>query len=123
MKYYLPEDLKRYLFVCDREMDMTTYRGCKRRCHKEDCRQCWEQHLRKDLHRDCAIDNETKARRFVTCPVCGERCNIGLLFNRFGCSKCGATVYCGADDQKQLMGDDYLEIDELELANALIQIK
>ena len=67
MKYYLPKDLKRYLFVCDREMDMTTYSGCKRRCHKEDFRLRWEQHLRKDLHRDCAIENETKARRFVTC--------------------------------------------------------
>lgn len=79
--------------------------------------------MRKDLHRDCAIENETKARRFVTCPVCGECCDIGLLFNRFGCSKCGATVYCGADEQKELMGKEYLEIDEQELCDVLKRVK
>lgn len=123
MKYYLPEDLKRHLFVCDQKTDMTTYRGCKRRCHKEDCRQCWELHLRKDLQRDCDIENETNARRFVTCPNCGERYDIGLLFNRFGCSKCGATVYCDAAEQKQLMGNAYFEIDEQELTEMLNAIK
>ncbi|WP_251548474.1 hypothetical protein [Pumilibacter intestinalis] len=46
-----------------------------------------------------------------------------MLFNCFGCSKCGATVYCGADEQKQLMGNKYFEIDGQELTETLKAIK
>lgn len=122
MRYQLPDDIKRHHFLCTEAQTLTTYRGCKRRC-PETYRQCWEQYLRKELQRDCDIENETNARRFVTCPNCGERCDIGLLFNRFGCSKCGSTVYCDANEQKQLMGDKYLEIDEQELTEMLKAIK
>lgn len=123
MKYKLPEDLKRRCFLCAEVQTLTTYRGCKRRCHKDDCRQCWERHLRKDLQCDCDIENEYNARRFVTCPNCGERCDIDLLFNRFGCSKCGTMMYCDADEQKKLMGDEFLEIDEQEFIEILKEIK
>lgn len=121
MKYELPDDLKRHNFPCDKAQTLTTYKGCKHRC-PDTYRQCWEQHLREDLYHDCAIENEYNARHFVTCPNCGELCDVELLFDRFGCSKCGTTLYCDTDEQKEIMGDKYLEIDEKELSDALNNI-
>lgn len=122
MKYELPDDLKRHYFPCDKAQTLTTYRGCKRRC-PDTFRQCWEQHLREDLDRDCAVENERKARSYVTCSHCGVICDIGLEYDRFLCPHCGNSEYCDADNQKELMGDRYLEICESELNNTLKLIR
>ena len=72
---------------------------------------------------DCAIDNERKARSYVTCYKCGSICDIGTGFNRFLCYNCGAVVTCEPEEQKELMGDEYIEIDQKELNEALKAIK
>ena len=122
MKYELPEDLKRHFFPCDKAQGITTYWSCKRRC-PDIYRQCWERHLREDLCCDCAVENERNARKFVTCSHCGAVCDIGLSFYRFLCNDCGNVEYCDSEEQKTLMGKDYIEIDEQELSDALKQVK
>ncbi len=72
---------------------------------------------------DCAIDNELKARVFVKCSKCGAICDIGLAFDRFLCSKCDNVEYCNADEQKVIMVDEYISIDEQELSTELAKIK
>ncbi len=121
MKYQLPENLKLHHFFCENR-GYTSYRICKHNCPNT-YRACWERHLREDLAQDCAIDNERKARVFVKCSKCGAICDIGLAFNRFWCSKCDNTEYCDADDQKAIMGDEYISIDEQELSTELAKIK
>lgn len=66
MKYELPEDLKRHYLPCAEAQTLTTYRGRKRRCRKEDYRQCWEQQLRKDLQRDLRLSFSKKVERIIT---------------------------------------------------------
>lgn len=120
MKYELPKDLKRYKFFCADALLLVDYMNCKKHCHS-DYRHCWEQHLRKDLVCDCAVSNERKAELYVKCPTCGSHCT-GLAFNRYLCSNCGNVEYYDAEQQKILMGNDYVEIDEQELANVLRQV-
>ena len=122
MKYNLPWDLKLHYFYCEKFLAAGSYRICKRRC-PQTYRQCWERHLREDLATDCAIDNERKARSYVTCYNCGSICDIGTGFNRFLCDNCGAVVTCELEEQKELMGDEYIEIDQNELNEALKAIK
>ena len=121
MKYELPDDLKRHIFPCEKAKDIASYGRCKRRCPNT-YRQCWEQHLREDLYRDCAIENERHARSYVICSHCGAKCDIGTPSNRFLCSDCGNTEYCDDTEQKRLMGDAYMQIDERELSQALKRI-
>lgn len=121
MKYQLPEDLKSLTFYCEKTQNLVSYKGCKRRC-PDIYGQCWERHLREDLSRDCAVENERNARKFVTCSRCGAVCDVSLAFNRFLC-ECGNIEYCDAERQKDLMSDAYVDIDEKELGNALKQIK
>lgn len=118
MKYQLPEDLTRHSFYCEKAQNLTTYRSCKQYCH-DTFRPCWEQHLRDDLARDCAIENERNARKFVTCSKCGATCDIGLGFNRFQCCECGNIEYCDSEQQKMLMVDEYVEVDEQGLSQAI----
>lgn len=122
MKYELPEDLKLHYFLCEKTQNVVTYRSCKRRC-PDTYRTCWEQRLREDLARDCAIENEYNAKEFVTCSKCGSACDIGLMLNRFLCDNCGNVEYCDSDTQKLLMGSAYTEIDEQELFDVLKRIK
>jgi len=122
MKYQLPDDLKRHYFPCDKAQTLTSYRSCKRRC-PDTYRQCWETRLREDLYRDCAIENERNARNYVVCSQCGAVCDIGRTFNRFICSECGNVEYCGAEQQKALLGDVYQAIDEHELFEMLQHVK
>lgn len=61
MKYELPKDLKRHFFPCDKARTLTSYRSYKRRC-PETYRQYWEYHLLEDLYRNCAVENERKAK-------------------------------------------------------------
>ncbi len=122
MKYELPENLKLHYFECEEKQRLTSYGGCKRRCPTT-YRACWEKHLREDLALDCAIENEYNARKYVKCSKCGASCDIGLAFDTFLCSKCGNAEYCDADEQKILMGDEYVFIDEEDLSSALDKIK
>ncbi len=123
MKYEVPENLKRHYFGCEKQLDLVTYHGCKRRCKNIDCRACWEQHLRADLALDCAVENEKKAERFVTCSICGSKSITGLAFDRFLCNDCGHYEFCSADYYKEIMGNEYVTIDEQELSALLKQIK
>ncbi len=109
MKYELPENVKLYHFDCNKVPNLATYRVCKRTCPTT-YRECWERHLREDLALDCAVDNERKAREFVKCSKCGDICDIGLAFDRFLCSKCDNVEYCNADEQKAIMGDEYISL-------------
>ncbi len=121
MKYELPNDLKLHHFDCNKVPNLATYRVCKRTCPTT-YRECWERRLREDLALDCALDNERKAREFVKCSNCGAICGIGLAFNRFLCDECGNAEYCDADELKNIMGDEYISIDEQELSIALQKI-
>ncbi len=121
MKYELPENLKTHKFACEKTIGLTSYRSCKRRC-PNNYRECWEKHLREDFAQDCAIENEYNARKYVKCSKCGAICNIGLAFNRFLCDACGNVEFCEADEQKALIGDEYVSIDEQELSEMLKEI-
>ena len=57
------------------------------------------------------------------CSACGAVCDIYFSVNRFLCSECDHMEYCDAEDQKQILDDDYLEIDEEELSEVLAAIK
>ena len=57
------------------------------------------------------------------CSACGAVCDIYFPVNRFLCSECDHMEYCDAEDQKQILDDDYLEIDEEELSEVLAAIK
>lgn len=122
MKYELPENLKTHVFFCEKARDIASYRRCKKRCPNT-YRECWERHLREDLFRDCAIENEMSVVGRVRCAACGAICDIHFPPNRFMCSECDHMEYSDAEDQKQILGDDYLEIDEEELSEALVGIK
>ncbi len=122
MKYELPENLKLHYFSCFEKRREVSYRVCKRLC-PDTYRDCWEKRLREDLALDCAVDNERKVQGRAICSNCGEVCDIDLLFNRFMCDACGHIEYCGAEQQKELLGDDYVLIDERELSDVLKQIK
>lgn len=122
MKYELPEDLKTYKFFCEDKLNDVSLRSCKRNCPTH-YRQCWEQRLRADLALDCTVENERNARGYVKCSKCGEICDVGLAFNRFLCSQCDSVEFCDVEEQKSLMGDDFEEIDEQELSDALKQVK
>ncbi len=122
MNYELPKDLKLYTFFCDYAREIASYRRCKRRC-PDTYRACWEKYLRKDLALDCAIDNERKVQGRIICSNCGGRCDTDLLFNRFMCDTCGFVESCGAEQQKEILGDAYITIDEQELSDAFKQIK
>ncbi len=122
MKYELPENLKLHYFSCFEKRKEVSYRVCKRLC-PDTYRACWEKHLREDLALDCAIDNERKVQGRVVCSNCGGRCDIDLLFNRFMCDTCGFVESCGVEQQKEILGDAYITIDEQELSDAFKQIK
>ena len=122
MNYELPDNLKTYIFFCENAMDIASYRRCKKRC-PDTYRECWKRHLREDLRRDCEIENEFKVAGHVRCYKCGDICDIHFPPNRFMCDKCDCIVYCGTEEQKQLLGDDFLELDERELSDALAPIK
>ncbi len=122
MKYELPENLKLHYFSCFEKRREVSYRVCKRLC-SDTYRDCWEKRLREDLALDCAIDNERMIQRRVICSNCGGRCDIDLLFNRFMCDACGFVESCGAEQQKEILGDVYITIDEQELSDAFKQIK
>ena len=87
------------------------------------CRECWERHLREDLFRGCAIENVMSVAGRVGCSACGAVCDIYFPVNRFLCSECDHMEYCDAEDQKQILDDDYFEIDEEELSEVLAAIK
>ncbi len=122
MKYELSENLKLHYFSCFEKRREVSYRVCKRLCPNT-YRDCWEKRLREDLALDCAIDNERKVQGRVICSNCGGVCDIDLLFNRFMCDVCGHIEYCDAEKQKEILGDDYVSIDERELSDMLKQIK
>lgn len=122
MKYELPEDLKTHRFFCEDKFNDVSLRSCKRNC-PVNYRSCWEQHLRADLIQDCAIENEQNAESYVVCSKCGKHCDVGLAFNRYLCSACDNVEELDDEDRKALMGNDFLEIDEQELSEALSQIK
>ncbi len=122
MKYELPENLKLHYFSCFEKRREVSYRVCKQLC-PDTYRDCWEKRLREDLALDCAIDNERKVQGRVICSNCGEVCDIDLLFSRFMCDACGHIEYCGAEQQKEILDDDYISIDERELSDMLKQIK
>ena len=109
MKYELPESLKTHVFCYEKVRDIASYRRCKKRCPNT-YRECWERHLREDLFRDCAIENEMSVAGRVRCSACGAICDIHFPSNRFMCCECDHMEYCDAEDQKQILGDDYLEI-------------
>lgn len=122
MKYILPENLKTYPFPCDDCKDCVTYTRCKKHC-PETYRSCWESNLCKDLQLDCDVENEQHFGKYVVCHKCGSGDVIGCGFNRFMCADCGATMSYDQSDYKEIMGDEYLEIDEKELSEKLKAIK
>ena len=121
MKYELPENLRTYAFFCEKARDIVSYRRCKKRCPNK-YSECWERHLREDLFRDCAIENKMSVAGRVRCSACGAICDIHFPPNRF-MSEYDHMEYCDAEYRKQILGDDYFEIDEEELSEALAGIK
>ncbi len=122
MNYILPKDLKTYCFFCRFVNDAASYRRCKRRC-PDNYRVCWEKNLREELEMDCAIENEYKVQGLVGCSNCGSVRGTDLLFNRFMCDDCGHIECCGVEKQKEILGDEYLSINEQELSAMFKQIK
>lgn len=122
MKYQLPKNLKNYRFFCEEFFAHSTYQSCKKLC-SERYKTCWERMVRKDLAMDCAVENEIRVRKFLTCPKCGGHRLDGILLNRFLCADCDLMMSCAPDEQKELMGDEYLEIDAKELDEAFSLIK
>ena len=57
------------------------------------------------------------------CSACGAVCDIYFPVNRVMCCECDHMEYCDVEDQKQILDDDYLEIDEEELSEVLAAIK
>lgn len=76
-------------------------------------------YLRKDLQLDCDVENEQHFGKYVVCHKCGSGDVVGCGFNRFMCADCGAMMSYDQSDYKEIMSDEYLEIDEKELSKNL----
>lgn len=122
MKYNLPKNLKTYSFFCEETGEFVRYSRCKNLCPAT-YRKCWENALCADLELDCLVENEKRAEGYIACPDCGTGNIIGLAFNRFMCLDCGKVSLFDAADYKELMGEDYAEIDSARLAEMFRLIK
>ena len=48
---------------------------------------------------------------------------LGMAFNRFMCLDCGSSETFDKEEYKELMGEDYLEIDETRLSEMFKEIR
>lgn len=122
MNYNLPENLKTYTFFCEEVNDFVRLSRCKRLCPAT-YRKCWESKLRQDLELDCDVENEKQAEEYICCFSCGSENMVGMAFNRFMCLDCGSSATVDKAEYKELMGEDYLEIDETRLTEMFKQIR
>ena len=122
MNYNLPKNLKTYTFFCEEVNDFVRLSRCKNLCPAT-YRKCWESKLRQDLELDCEVENEKLAEEYICCFSCGSENMVGMAFNRFMCLDCGSFKTFDKAEYKELMGEDYLEIDETCLSKMFKEIR
>ena len=122
MNYNLHENLKTYTFFCEEVNDFVRLSRCKRLCPAT-YRKCWESKLRQDLELDCDVENERQAEEYICCSHCCSKGVLGIAFNRFMCLDCSSFKTVDKAEYKELMGEDYLEIDETCLSKMFKEIR
>lgn len=123
MKYTLPKDLKQYQLRCLRTNISTKYKECIKSCKQADVLDCWKKSVVKDLIMDCDVENERNSEGYIVCPSCKSKDIVGCCFNTYLCATCGKSFVMYKDEYKELMGDDYLEVDMDELNTLLNKIE
>jgi len=123
MKYELPKSLKRHSFWCEDISDLVNYSKCTKYCRKVDRLSCWKKKLVDDLVLDCNVNNERESENYARCPQCKSDNVVGCAFGSFMCSDCGATFSLDDEGYRAVLGENYQEIDNIELDVLLSKIK
>ena len=111
IKYELPRNIKRQSFGCSKIEYVSNYSNCQNCRVAKDKKECWAKHLLEDLQMDCDINNEQKAENYVKCSKCKSERIVGCAFNNYMCSSCGYVFSMSKEEQKNVLGEHYEEID------------
>ena len=122
MKYEIADGVKEHNFWCVGRMNFTNYRKCKRYC-KCYSLECWKRKLMDDLKTDCHVENETNAEGYLTCPSCGKKSILSAGRDKYFCFDCGFGFSLDDDERREVMGDDFVELDEKDVARQLREIR
>lgn len=119
MKYELPENIKKHYFFCQLENGLTGYNKCLK-CNGFEC---WKNQIIQDFKLDCDVENERNAESYVDCPNCKSKYIVGCAFDSYMCEKCGTNFTLSKEQQKEFLGEKYIEIDENDLTKIINEVK